>query len=94
LKEAFAPRRMLYSMKSYSSVSLIIVASACLASLKAKELPYETPVTLHGKVTILYDMSYVDSDVGPMKNPSGVKIKFPDPSKADLQKPVRHLILN
>jgi len=74
-------------------VALMVVVVSCISMLHADELKYETPVTLKGTATILYDMALVDSDMGLVKDPSGIKVKFPDPSKAYLQKPNRHLIL-
>jgi hypothetical protein len=74
-------------------VALMVIGVSCLSTVRAEELKYQTPVTLKGTVTILYDMAFVDSDMGPVKDPTGIKVKFPDPSKANLQKPSRHLIL-
>ncbi len=93
LKDCILLTRIHHSMKANSSITFVILGSLGFSSLRAEELHYETPVTLKGMVTVLYDMSFVDSDMSPVKDLKGTKVKFPDPEKADLQKPVRHLIL-
>lgn len=91
--EVFHTHTLYCNMKIPSITLFIAIASTRLSSLQAEDLQYDTPVTLKGTVDVLYDMSFVDPDAGPLKDPTGIKVAFPDPSRADLQKPVRHLLL-
>ncbi|MDB6171455.1 MAG: hypothetical protein JWL59_766 [Chthoniobacteraceae bacterium] len=75
------------------SLSLLISFFATAAVLAGDIYSYDKPATLTGTVSMLYDMSFVDSDMSPVKDPAGIKAKHPITDSSLPHKPVRHWIL-